>query len=62
MSKYLSIYILLLFSSMLFSQEGSSHSLLKIGASKNLNGVEYKLIEAKESRIKHSLENRSEKY
>ena len=32
---------------MLFSQEGSSHSLLKIGASKNLNGVEYKLIEAK---------------
>ena len=46
-SKYLSMYILLLFSSMLFSQEGSSHSLLKIGASKNLNGVEYKLIEAK---------------
>ena len=45
-SKYLSMYILLLFSSMLFSQEGSSHSLLKIGASKNLNGVEYKLIEA----------------
>ena len=46
-SKYFSMCILLLFSSMLFSQEGSSHSLLKIGASKNLNGVEYKLIEAK---------------
>ena len=46
-SKYLSMYILLFFSSMIFSQEGSSHSLLKIGTSKNLNGIEYKLIEAK---------------
>ena len=46
-SKYLSKHILLVFSSMLFSQENSSYSLLKIGASKNLNGVEYKLIEAK---------------
>ena len=46
-SNYLSMYIILFFFSMLFSQEGSSHSLLKIGTSKNLNGVEYKLIEAK---------------
>ena len=41
------VFISILFVSMLFSQEGSSHSLLKIGTSKNLNGVEYKLIEAK---------------
>ena len=40
-------FISILLVSMLFSQDGSSHSLLKIGTSKNLNGVEYKLIEAK---------------
>ena len=45
--KNLSKYCLLLAISMLFGQEQSSHSLLKIGSSKNLNGVEYKLIEAK---------------
>ena len=47
MSHHLSKYILILLFSMLFGQEGSSHSLLKIGTSKNLNGIEYKLIEAK---------------
>ena len=39
--------ISILLVSMLLSQDGSSHSLLKIGTSKNLNGIEYKLIEAK---------------
>tara|TARA_B100000886_G_C20317090_1_gene446425 strand:- start:91 stop:534 length:444 start_codon:yes stop_codon:yes gene_type:complete len=44
-----------------FSQDGSSHSLLKIGTSKNLNGVEYKLIEAKkvESNIHLKIEVRN---
>ncbi len=47
MSHHFLKYILILLFSILFSQEESSHSLLKIGTSKNLNGVEYKLIEAK---------------
>lgn len=47
MFKLLSKHIAIVFFSMLFSQENSSHSLLKIGTSKSLNGVEYKLIEAK---------------
>ena len=47
MSNHLPKYILILLFSILFGQEGSSHSLLKIGTSKNLNGVEYKLIEVK---------------
>ena len=40
-------YILILFFPCFLAKKESSHSLLKIGTSKNLNGVEYKLIEAK---------------
>ena len=40
------MFYLILFT-ILFGNDPSKHSLLKIGSSKNLKGIEYKLVEAK---------------
>ena len=40
--------LLLLLFTISYSNQPSGHSLLKIGSSKNLKGIEYKLVEAKQ--------------